>query len=235
MDASQGLVQWVGQLFERGGILMYPIAACAILALGILIERWVALQRNRVAPRTLMASVLRLVRERKYGETESTVAAHDSSVAALIQVGIKHRGRRREVLRDAFEEAGRQELAYLERHVGALGTIANVAPLLGLLGTVAGMIQAFQQVVVQVAQESSVDPGHLASGIWAALITTAAGLTVAIPAFLAFRFLQSRIDRYAVEMEDFSLQLVDLLERRDDQAPEGPARAEAQGEPREAE
>ena len=69
-------------------------------------------------------------------------------------------------------------------------------------------------MVVQVAQESSVDPGHLASGIWAALITTAAGLTVAIPAFLAYRFLQSRIDRYAVELEDFSLQLVDLLERR---------------------
>lgn len=212
MEGSPGFWEWLASIFERGGLLMYPITACAVVALGILIERFVALRRSKVAPRAFMAYVDRLLREDKLSEARASSAADDSSAAVLLLAGLKHVGRSRELLRETFQDAGRQEIAFLERHVGWLGTIASVSPLLGLLGTVAGMIRAFQNVVTQVAEHTAVDPGHLAAGIWAALVTTAAGLTVAIPAFLAYKYLQGRVDRYAMELEDFSLQIVDLLE-----------------------
>ncbi len=222
MEGTPGFWEWIVSLFERGGLLMYPITASAVVALGILIERLVALRRSKVAPRAFMAYVDRLLREDKLSEARASAVANDSSAAILLLAGLKHLGRSRELLRETFEDAGRQELAYLERHVGWLGTIGSVSPLLGLLGTVAGMIRAFQDVVSQVSQQTAVDPGHLAAGIWAALVTTAAGLTVAIPAFLAYKYVQGRVDRYAMELEDFSLQMVDLLENRSPLQPPTP-------------
>ena len=203
----------IWDFIARGGVLMAPIFGCSVVALGIFLERIMVLQRRNIMPPPFVAYVGRLITDGKLSEAEALAASGESSIAMVLQAGLKHRGRRREVLKEAFEEAGRQEVALLERYVGALGTIANIAPLLGLLGTVAGMIQAFQQVVLEVAQKSTVDAGHLAAGIWAALITTAAGLAVAIPTFLAYRYLQSRIDLFAMEMEYFGLQMVDLLER----------------------
>ncbi len=218
-------LDWLVDLFVRGGVLMYPIAFSSLVALGIFIERMWVLQRSRVVPSNLVHHVGRLLEAGKFNEAEALVESSDSSIAAILRAGFAHRGRRREVIKETFEEAGRQEVAALERYVGALGTVANVTPLLGLLGTVAGMIQAFQQVVLEVADSSAVDPGHLATGIWAALITTAAGLTVAIPAHLAHKYLQARIDSFALEMEEVALGVVDLLEDPDDR----PAPVERQG------
>jgi len=196
----------------KGGVLMIPIGFCSVLALGIFLERMWALGRGKVVPDGFMEYVERMIGEAKFSEAEALAASNDSSIAAIVRAGLRQRGRRREIIRETFEEAGRHEVAELERHVSALGTIANIAPLLGLLGTVQGMIMAFQRVVAEVADRSTVDPGNLASGIWTALITTAVGLAVAIPAFIAYKYLISRIDRFALEMEEYSLQLVDELE-----------------------
>jgi len=106
---------------------------------------------------------------------------------------------------------GRVEVAYLGRYVELLGTIASVAPLMGLLGTVVGMIDVFRALVAEVgAQGGAVNPASLASGIWAALITTAAGLSAAIPAYLGYKFLLAHVDRLALELEEVSLALLEL-------------------------
>jgi len=116
----------------------------------------------------------------------------------------------REELKGIFEEVGRREVARMDRFVETVGTIAGIEPLLGLLGTVTGMIQVFQKVV-STSRSGAVDPSLLANGIWQALITTAAGLSVAIVAFIGYRYLQSVTDRHALEMEEGALRIADLL------------------------
>jgi biopolymer transport protein ExbB len=111
-------------------------------------------------------------------------------------------------------EVGRREVVYLEKHVDLLGTIAAVEPLLGLLGTVTGLIRAFQQVQAHSARGGAVNPGVLAGGIWEALITTAGGLMIGIPAYIAYRYLQARVDHVVVEIEEESLEMADLLAER---------------------
>jgi len=119
-----------------------------------------------------------------------------------------------------MQEAGRRETAFLERFVGAIGAVASVAPLIGLLGTVTGMIKVFGRVGEEYEKGGELNPGMLANGIWEALITTAAGLTVAIPAFLAYRYLMSRIDRYVVELEAEASEIVDLVAPHDERPTE---------------
>jgi biopolymer transport protein ExbB len=122
--------------------------------------------------------------------------------------GLDAAGRGRDELRQVFEEVGRREVARMERFIEALGTTASLEPLLGLLGTVIGMIQVFQQVVVT-AREGAVDPSQLANGIWQALITTAAGLSVAIPAYMGYRYLLGRTGRRALELEEAAAVLLE--------------------------
>jgi biopolymer transport protein ExbB len=124
--------------------------------------------------------------------------------------GLDAAGAGRDELKSLVEDVGKRELARMERFIEAMGTTASVEPLLGLLGTVTGMIQVFQKVVVT-SRQGAVDPGQLANGIWQALITTAAGLSVAIVAFVGYRYLLSRTGRHALEMEEGALKLVDVL------------------------
>ncbi|MCP4677629.1 MAG: MotA/TolQ/ExbB proton channel family protein, partial [Deltaproteobacteria bacterium] len=124
--------------------------------------------------------------------------------------GLDAKSMTRAEIKSVLEESGRREVTRMERYIEAMGTTASVEPLLGLLGTVIGMIQVFQKVVVT-SREGAVDPGLLANGIWQALITTAAGLSVAIVAFIGYRYLLSRSNRYAIDMEEGALKLVDIL------------------------
>ncbi len=196
-------------LFQHGGILMYIIAACSVAALAVFIERIWSLQRSRVVPGSFVAKIHELVGGGKASDALVLCQNHSSSVAAVFAAGLRRLGRPRSEIKEVLEEVGRHEAASLERFVGVIGTVAAIAPLLGLLGTVTGMIRVFQDVTSQGVG----NPADLASGIWEALITTAYGLIVAIPALVAYRYLASRADRLVLEMEEDALALVDLMEQ----------------------
>lgn len=193
----------------KGGILMYPIIACSVIALAVMLERAWALRMRRVMPREIVQRAEELVKREHIEEAVALCRRHHSPLGRLIVTVLKNAGQEREVLKEAVQEVGRREAALLERYVGILGTVANVTPLLGLLGTVSGMIKAFT-----VISELGVgNPTSLAGGISEALITTAAGLTAAIPSFLAYRYFLSRTDRTVLELEQLSIHFVDMVKQ----------------------
>jgi len=194
----------------RGGIVMIPIALGSVIALAIFLERLWSLQHRKILPDGLFDRIMRLAEKRNYEEALTTCMESPSPLGRILAVGIRRRGMSRSEIKEILEEAGRREVSSMLRFVEALGVTASVEPLLGLLGTVTGMIQVFQQVVAS-ARHGAIDPGQLASGIWEALITTAAGLVVAIPAFVAYRYLISRTDSLASEMEESALAIADEL------------------------
>ena len=196
--------------FTKGGIFMYPILLCSITALAIFIERLWNLRRVQVLPLELVNEVEDLIRREKIHEAAMLCQNNRSSVAQIFLVGLKNFGRRREEIKDHLEEVGRQQSASLERFVEGLGTIAGVSTLLGLLGTISGMINVFSVISTQTV----VNPGSMAGGISEALITTYAGLSVAIPTIVMYKYLQSRANTLILEMERRSVRLVDLLKEK---------------------
>jgi biopolymer transport protein ExbB len=199
------------ELFLKGGILMYPIAFCSIIAVGIFLERMWVLRRGRVLPRDFLIEVEDLVMRRKRSEAITLCKRNNSSIAHVIRVGIENYGKKRDVIKEKIEEVGRREAASLERYINVIGTIAGISPLLGLLGTVSGMIKSFNIISLQ----GVADPASLAGGISEALITTAAGLVVAIPTFVIYRYLMNKADSLILEMEENSIRMVDLVKRED--------------------
>lgn len=216
----------VFDFLAKGGWLMIPIGLASVAALAFFLERLWRLQRSKVMPTRFLELMTKLLRERKYEQAEALCQGNDSAISAILEAGIRYAGRDRQVVKEVMEEVGQREVHYMERFVGALGAIATIAPLLGLLGTVTGMISVFQRVVNQATAGQTADAGALANGIWEALITTAAGLTVAIPAYLAYRYIESVIDRYAVSMAETSLHLAEYL------VPEAQAPVSSFDEPR---
>ena len=196
--------------FTKGGIFMYPILLCSITALAIFIERLWNLRRAQIIPRDLVSNVEDLIRREKIHEAAMLCQNNRSSLAQIFLVGIKNFGRTREAIKEHLEEVGRQEGASLERFVEGLGTIAGISTLLGLLGTISGMIKIFSVISTQAV----VNPGSLAGGISEALITTYAGLSVAIPTIVMYKYLQSKSNSLILEMERRSLRLVDLLKEK---------------------
>jgi biopolymer transport protein ExbB len=195
----------------KGGFLMIPIMACSVAALAFFLERLWNLQRRYVLPERFRDVVFERIREDKYSEAKSLCQTNDSPLAAMLKAGIEKAGSTREEIKEVILEAGEAAVYRLERFVNALGAIATVTPLLGLLGTVVGMIQVFQGVVGQAAGGGAVNAAALANGIWEALISTAAGLAVAIPTYLAYRYILNRIDTYAVQLEETCLEIADEL------------------------
>jgi len=208
----------VYEFLARGGPIMIPIALGSITALAIFFERLWSLRRSSVIPETLMTGIWKLI---AHGEHDKALAACQKSstpMARIVEACLRYRTLRRKDIKEAIEDVGRQEVGQMGRLTEALGIVAAVSPLLGLLGTVTGMIQAFRQVVAASAR-GAIDPSRLANGIWEALITTAAGLSVAIMAYLAYRYLQGRTNRLAAIMERRALELLDEVTGV---APDGP-------------
>lgn len=205
-------------IIRSGGWLMAPILVCSVVALAIALERLWTLQRRRVLPPELVSGVTQLLRagmltpervvELRAASPLGNVLGAGVEAAARVRVpnGLQARGR--ETIREAMEDAARQVALDLERFLTALGVIASIAPLLGLLGTVIGMIQVFAVLVSAGAGQ----PEALAGGIGQALITTAGGLTVAIPALIGHRFLQRRVDELLLAMEREAARLLDVLD-----------------------
>ncbi|MEZ5579061.1 MAG: MotA/TolQ/ExbB proton channel family protein [Candidatus Competibacteraceae bacterium] len=196
------------ELIKAGGWLIVPILVCSLVATIIIFERLLALRRARVLPGRLMTILQHWMELGAIDQREMQTLPLASPLGRIVAAGLANRGRPREVLRERIEDTGRHVVHELERFLNTLGTIAAISPLLGLLGTVAGMIKIFQVVSVQGNSNFSL----LSVGIAEALVTTAAGLTVAIPSLLFYRYFQGRVDELVVRMEQETLQLIDLLD-----------------------
>lgn len=196
------------ELIVKGGIFMYPILLCSIFTLAILLERMWVLRRNRVIPVDFIRSVEDLLKKQKITEAMFLCQGDTSSIARIFFAGLKSAGRGMWLVKEAVEERGRREAAVLEKRVAALPTVANLATLLGLLGTVSGMIKSFNVISVQ----GSGNPSALAAGIAEALITTFAGLCVAIPTLVCHRIIRDKANSLVFEMEEDSLRLVEIME-----------------------
>jgi biopolymer transport protein ExbB len=200
----------VYEILWSGGILMWPIAATSIVALAIVIDRFFVLRRASIDAREFMDTMRNVLRQNRIQEAIEICDETDAPVARILKAGILKHNRSKSDIREAIEDAGHLEIPRLERYLSALATCANIAPLLGLLGTVAGMIKAFYQIK---HKEGVVSPSDLAEGISNALVTTAAGLTVAIPTLVAYNYFVTRVDNTVIQMEVSSSELVELLTR----------------------
>ncbi len=196
------------EFIRLGGILMWPIMACSVIALAVTLERLWRLRRAQTSMRDFMDAMRSILRQRRMQEALTLCDETDTPVARVVKAGVLKHERPKADIREAMQDAGRLEVPRLERYLGALATCTSVAPLLGLLGTVIGMIKCLAVVMHKGGQ---VIPGDLAEGIGNALITTAAGLSVAIPSLIAYNYLVSRVDNLVLEMEVSSSELVELL------------------------
>jgi biopolymer transport protein ExbB len=191
-------------------MFMWPILLCSVIAAAIILERLWTLQSNRVIPTDLADKVYKWAESDQITDKLIAALEQNSPLGRLLAVGLTNRNRPRELMVERLEDTGRHVVHDLERFLNTLGTIAAVSPLLGLLGTVTGIIHAFSAITTQ----GIGDPQILAGGIGEALITTAAGLTVAIPALVVYRFLRGTVERLVVRMEKEAMKLVDAIDLR---------------------
>ena len=198
------------EIVTAGGWLMLPIILCSVVALAIVIERFVMLRERRILPDNLVADVWRLASNRQLTEEKVREIQQGSPLGRVLAAGLLDRTQERETMKASIEEVGGHVAHELWRYLNALGTIAAVTPLLGLLGTVVGMISVFTNITTVGVG----NPAQLAGGISQALITTAGGLMVAIPALMFHRYFRGRVDGLVVEMEKESIKLVDVLQKR---------------------
>ncbi|MGH1441109.1 MAG: MotA/TolQ/ExbB proton channel family protein [Cellvibrionaceae bacterium] len=186
---------------------MLPLILCSIAVIAISIERYWTLNPDKIAPKHQLAQVWAWIKNNQVNAERLRELKQSSELGKILAAGLSNSRSGRETMKDSIQETANQVIHSMERYIGALGTIAAVSPLLGLLGTVLGMIKVF----VAIELEGTGNAGALAGGIREALITTAAGLVVAIPAMIAHRFYIRRIDSLAVTMEQEAVKLVDAL------------------------
>ncbi len=198
------------EIIQAGGWVMWPILACSVLAMAIVCERLWSLRPKRVIPPDLVVQVWNLYRNGQLDSSRLLQLQSSSPLGAVLAAGLANHHYGREVMKEAIEDAGRQVTHELERFLNSLGTIASIAPLLGLLGTVLGMIEVFSAITAAGVGE----PKVLAGGIAKALITTAAGLTVAIPALIFHRYFQSRVDELVLKMENEALRFIEIMDSK---------------------
>ncbi len=205
------------ELVIAGGWVMVAILACSVIALAIVGERLWALARRRVLPPHLVAQAWRWATSDQLDQAHLRSLRESSPLGRVLAAALVNRHHPREIMKEAVEDTGRHVAHELERYLNTLGTIAGISPLLGLLGTVLGMIKVFTTITTQGVG----NPGALAGGISEALITTAAGLVVAIPSLMFYRYLRGRVDELVVRMEEEALKLVEALagqrEREEDE------------------
>jgi biopolymer transport protein ExbB len=211
--------QGVWEIVVAGGPFMWPIILCSVIATGIVVERIWTLQQNRVMPADLTRRIWALVEAGQVNDKVITALEANSPLGKLLATGLANRHRKREVLMDRIEDTGRHVAHELDRFLNTLGTIAGVAPLLGLLGTVTGIIRAFSAI-----HEGGLgDPRLLSGGISEALVCTAAGLFVAIPSYVAFRYLRGKVEGIVVRMEKDVVRFAEALNMRTEGGANGPA------------
>jgi biopolymer transport protein ExbB len=197
------------EIILAGGWLMAPILLCSTLSVAIIIERFWTLRRRKVTPEGLGATVEEWAARDELDEGHLLQLRSESPLGRIYASALNNRKRSREIIKEAVEDTGRHVVHELERFLNTLGTIAGISPLLGLLGTVIGMIKVFSAIMISGVGDANV----LAGGISEALITTAAGLTVAIPSYFFYRFFRGMVAEYVISMEEKAISLIDCIER----------------------
>lgn len=195
------------ELVTAGGWLMAPIIACSIIAFAIIAERLWTLRIRRVIPPDLAAQVWEWAKDKKLDMERMQTLRTSSPLGRILAAGLSNRNASREIMKEAIEDTGRHVVHELERYINTLGTIAAISPLLGLLGTVIGMIKVFSAITTQGVG----NPAALAGGISEALITTAAGMVVAIPTLMAYRYFRGKVALLVIRMEQQALRMVEVL------------------------
>lgn len=204
---------------------MIPILLCSVIALAITAERFWILRKKRITPENLVLEVWQRAKKGRINEEHLHALRVNSPLGRVLAAGLANRHHSREIMKESIEEAGRHVIHSMEQYLNTLGTIAAIAPLLGLLGTVIGMIKVFAVITTK----GIGDPGILATGISEALITTAAGLSVAIPTLIFYRYFRGKVEDLVVAMEQEAIKMVEALagereryvERSDAQPPRG--------------
>ena len=195
------------ELIKSGGFLIWPLLLCSIISLAIIAERFWSLQTKRIISTNLVIKVWEWNKKGVLDARHIEELRKDSPLGKVLAAGLVNRKHDREVMKESIEEVGHHVAHDLERFLNTLGTIASISPLLGLLGTVVGMIKVFAVITAQGVG----DPSVLAEGISEALITTAVGLTVAIPSLMFYRYFRGRVDELVVTMEQEALKMVEVM------------------------
>lgn len=186
---------------------MLPILLCSVVALAIVGERFWSLQEKKIAPPNLVSQVWQWHKAGNINDSHIDALKKNSPLGKILAAGLLNRNHPREIMKESIEDVGRQVVHELERYLNTLGTIASVTPLLGLLGTVIGMIKVFSAIMTHGVG----NPAVLAGGISEALITTAAGLSVAIPSLMFYRYYRGKVDSLVLKMEEEALKIVDVM------------------------
>lgn len=204
------MLEWI----IKGGPVMIPILLCSILAFAIIIERFVYLQKAKIDTKKFMDDISTSLKRNRIMEAIDMCEQTPGPIANILKSGILKHDRTRHEIREAIEDAGLHEIPKLEKNVGLLATIAHISPLLGLLGTVTGMVRAFQIVQEKSTTLNPVSPADLAGGIWEALITTVAGLIVAIPTLATYNYFVSKVNNFILEIETSATDLINILSEK---------------------
>ena len=195
------------EIFTAGGWLMLPILLCSIIAIGIITERFWRLQTKHISPPELVTQIWQWLRYQQVDESRIRALQENSPLGQILASGLINRDAPRQITKESIEDVGRHVTLSLEKNLNTLGTIAAIAPLLGLLGTVIGMIKVFAVITT----EGVGNPETLAGGISEALITTATGLVVAIPSLIFYRYFRGKINLLVVDMEQQAMKLIEIL------------------------
>lgn len=195
------------ELFKAGGWLMFPLFACSVIAIAIIVERFWSLQTRRIAPPELITQIWQWLRYNQVDQDRIKSLQKNSPLGRILAAGLADRNAARDITKESIEDTGRHVTAMMEKNLNTLGTIAAISPLIGLLGTVVGMIKVFSVITTQGVG----NPETLAGGISEALITTAAGLVVAIPSVIFYRYFRGKINHLVVNMEEQAMQLIEIL------------------------
>jgi len=198
------------EVLQSGGPVMIPLGFCSVLALAIIGERFWNLREDKVLPPTEVAHIHQLIDRGEFVRAEEYAASRPGPLNNILLPALQSRNESREYVRDVVRDAGRQEVPDLERYLGILGTVASISPLLGLLGTVLGMIQVFSIISLQGVGQATA----LSGGISEAMITTATGLAIAIPALAGYNYYVGKAESMVLEMERLVLAMVKLIAER---------------------
>lgn len=195
------------EMIRKAGIFVYPILLCSIVALSIFLQKMWILRTNKILPGFFLERLYLYLSKNKFSEALNLASLNNSSIARIAYVALQKNGSSKEQIKESMEGAGRREALELGRHIEGLGAISNASTLLGLLGTISGMIKIFSVI----SENTIVDPASLAGGISEALYTTAFGLVVAIPAFIAYKYLIGRSEEFVNELEDEGRRIIEEM------------------------
>ena len=216
---------------QAGGWLMIPLVLSSLVAIAVILALFMTLKKNKVIPDGLADKAQKLAKSGKMTQGHIDQISEGSLLGGVLATGLQSLGQPRHVMKENIEEAGRHAIHKMDKYMTTLGTIAAIAPLLGLLGTVVGMIVVFNEML---RQGGVGNPADLAGGISQALVTTAFGITIAVPALIFHRYFRGKINDYAIEMEKQAIRLLEVVSVQNRRATDLTAQAAARRRPAQA-